>query len=295
MNKRIVVWVTLWLGSLLLAAGGVFWGVGYTQVAGQGDGDTFLPLVARPHPLPIIHYFHADVPIADPGQTIELAWGTQNATQVTLFHLLPTGQLGTWWEVGPTGTMTYTISPLERNQTSFMLFAGNEGGTYVQAGLTIPLTCPDSWFFTPHPEICPAGPAIVSPGAEQPFEHGRMVWVQGEDRIYVLFADGSSPHWYPYEDLWDPGDPEIDPTIIPPPGYYQPQRGFGLVWREQPGVRARLGWATEPEMGGYMTAVQRTSYPRYNDTYIRASDGHVWRLFTELSGWEKVYVTGWID
>jgi hypothetical protein len=82
-------------------------------------------------------------------------------------------------------------------------------------------------------------------------------------------------------------DPESDPSIEPPPGRYQPIRGFGMVWREQPGVRDRLGWAVEPETG-YETAIQRTSYVRYNHTYIRARDGGVWRLGPERSEWEHL-------
>ena len=35
-----------------------------------------------------------------------------------------------------------------------------------------------------------------------------------------------------------------------PPGLVQPIRGFGQVWREQlGGLRATIGWATEPEQG----------------------------------------------
>ena len=283
--KNRLVWVCLWLGVLGLVMLGVGW-----PAAAQSDLLTYLPLLSRPHPLPVIDYFRANVTIADPGQTIDLEWSTQETTWVSIYHLLPTGQLGTWWEVGPSGTMTYSISLSERNQTSFIIFAGNEGALYATAGLTIPLTCPDTWFFNPHPDICPAATAIVSPGAEQHFEHGLMLWVEGEDRIYVLYDDGNSPHWSAFVDEWDPGEPEYDPTIIPPTGYFQPVRGFGQVWREQPGVRDRLGWAVDQE-AVYTTAVQRTSYPRYNDTYVRAADQNVWRLLTELSGWEKVYVT----
>lgn len=288
MKNRIVL-VSLWSGGLLLVVGGLFWVMG-VHAAAITDSSTYLPFLARPHPTPLIDYFRADVEIADPGQTIELQWSTQETTWVTIYHLLPTGQLGTWWEVGANGTMTYTISPLARNQIRFMLFAGNEGTPYASTTLTIPLTCPDTWFFNPHPDICPAGPAIVANGAEQHFEHGLMLWVEEEDRIYVLFDDGNSPRWSAYQDEWEPGDPDDDPTIIPPPGYYQPVRGFGLVWREQIGVRARLGWAVDLE-STYTTAVQRTSYPRYNDTFIRAADGNVWRLITEHSGWEKIIVT----
>jgi len=63
-------------------------------------------------------------------------------------------------------------------------------------------------------------------------------------------------------------------------------RGFGLLWREEPGIRDRLGWAIDNE-SAYETALQRTSYAKYNVTYIRAADGDIWRLQPELSGWQK--------
>jgi hypothetical protein len=121
-----------------------------------------------------------------------------------------------------------------------------------------------------------------------------MLWVESEDRIYVLFDDGqTTTGWSAFTDEWEEGMPETDPTIIPPPGYFQPRRGFGLVWREEMSagilVRDRLGWALEEMETGYETAVQRTSNS-YSDTYIRAADTNVWRLLPEFSDWEKIIV-----
>jgi hypothetical protein len=190
--------------------------------------------------------------------------------------------------------MTYTISPLARNHTDFFLYANNEAGEWTSASVQIVLTCPDAWFFAPEPGTCSTGPAEIGPGAEQHFEHGVMLWVESEDRIYVLFDDGqTTTGWSAYTDEWEEGMPEIDPTIIPPPGYFQPRRGFGLVWREEMSagilVRDRLGWALEEMETGYETAVQRTS-SSYSDTYIRAADTNVWRLLPEFSDWEKIVV-----
>ena len=115
-----------------------------------------------------------------------------------------------------------------------------------------------------------------------------MIWVGEEDRIYVLYDDTIyTDGWNAFTDEWQEGDPVDDPTIVPPPGFYQPQRGFGLIWREQPMVRERLGWAVAPEAGGD-TAVQRTSYYKYNHTYLKALDNNVWHLFPERSDWEKL-------
>ncbi len=246
-----------------------------------------LPLVLRSYaPKPVILSFRADVEIADPGETIRLEWESAGATGGTLYHLLPSGQFGEFWSVEPSGFLLYTISESRRNSDRFYLYVYDDAG-HDDATFEIPLTCPDTWFFEPAPDICPSGPAVYSSGAEQHFEHGVMLWVQSEDRIYVLYDEGI-PAWQAFTDEWEEGDPVKDDDIVPPPGYYQPERGFGLVWREQPNVRERLGWGTTPEAGG-QTAVQRTSHWKYVHTFIKAliQDG-TWHLEPERSGWEYV-------
>lgn len=276
----IVVMVTLAATTLIATLSAIH--------SSEANQFTYLPIVQKPWPPPEILTFTANVPIADPGDTIELQWDTSNATTVTLYHMFPPGQLGTFWAVSPTGTMPYTIPESTRNQENFALYAGNPGNPYTNATLYLPLTCPFTWFFQPAPDICPQDAVLVSPGAEQAFEHGWMIWVGEEDRIYVLYNDETfSPKWQAFQDEWNEGDPIDDPSITPPPGFYQPVRGFGLVWREQPNVRDRLGWALAPE-AAYTTQVQRTSYYKYNHTYIRAYDGNVWHLEPEHSGWEKI-------
>jgi len=235
----------------------------------------------------VIHYFRANVEVADPGDTISLEWRWSGGTEATIYHLFG-GQLSTpWWEVGPSGRQEYTISPQARNYDRFVLFVNDEQGVAAQETVEIELRCPDEWFFEPAPDVCPDDAAIVADGAEQHFERGVMLWNRAEDRIYVLFDDEGYPRWQAYEDKFEEGDPELDPDIEPPAGLYQPIRGFGLVWRERPGVRERLGWAVDTE-AGYQTAIQRTSYVKYNHTYIQALDGGVWRLGPEQSEWEHI-------
>lgn len=236
---------------------------------------------------PTIGFFRADVEEADPGDTITLEWATSNAITVTLWHLAPTGQFSHFWNVDANGAFNYEINPNERNRTTFALSAVTETSNTEMATVAVSLRCPNDWFFPNPPDICPVTAALESAGAEQSFEQGFMIWVAGENRIYILFGDGNSPKWNAYADEWDPGEPEYDPTLEPPPGLFQPIRGFGLLWREQPNVRERLGWATGEEMA-YGTALQRTSYAKYNETYIRAAGGGIWQLQAERSGWEKL-------
>ncbi|MFQ5436691.1 MAG: hypothetical protein ACE5FD_17675, partial [Anaerolineae bacterium] len=226
---------------------------------------------------PIIHFFRASTDPADPGDTIQLKWQISDADSINIYHLERGGPMGEpHWEVAASAAVTYTIRVGERESTSFILFAANAAGGS-QATVTIALTCPDEWFFTPAPEGCPAGPPLFSDAAAQPFEHGLMIWVKEMDAIIVLFDDGRSPHWRMFSDNWNEGDPVDDPAIQPPSGLYQPVRGFGLVWRQETGVRDRLGWGAEIELA-YGTAVQRNSPPKYPTIYVLAQNGGVWAL-----------------
>ena len=88
--------------------------------------------------------------------------------------------------------------------------------------------------------------------AWQPFQHGTMLWISrtvyAQERIiYVFFDDGTFQR---FDDRWQEGQP-VNGGLAPPVGLYEPQRGFGQVWREGTGarVRERLGWATRPEQG----------------------------------------------
>lgn len=239
-----------------------------------------------------IHAFQANVDVADPGDTITLSWHWSGGDQATIHHLLPTGQLASdYWEVGPTGSLEYTISPLRRNTDMFALYVRDAQGTTAQATLQVDLRCTAEWFFDTAPDICPFEEALFGPGAEQPFEHGVMLWVGPEDRIYVLFDDAQSPRWTAFADEWNQGEPASNPALDPPAGLQQPVRGFGLVWREQAGVRNRLGWATGPEQG-YQTALQRTSHYRYPVLYIRALDGGVWQLGPNGGSWTFLPTSG---
>ncbi|HSM56364.1 MAG TPA: hypothetical protein VK879_09445 [Candidatus Sulfomarinibacteraceae bacterium] len=260
----------------------------------QGVHTTYLPLIASSPPGPTIHYFRANVEIADPGDTIQLEWASTGGVEASLWRISRGGPIAGVWDVAPTGAFSYTISTAEREYVQFSLYVTDAEGVSSGAGLTVPLTCPDSWFFSPEPDGCPGAPAHFANGAEQPFESGYMVWVEegwteGQAGIYVLYDDEVfSPRWAFYPDTWEEGEPLCDVGEAPP-GLFQPERGFGRLWCDEPGVRDRLGWATEPETG-YETAVQRDSAPRYTTLYVRAADGNVWKLLPERSGWEKITV-----
>jgi hypothetical protein len=193
--------------------------------------------------------------------------------------------------VAPTVTLGHspsaaTVSPLAVSPKPDISSENTPAATET---LFFDASCPNLWFFPDGPEACPAEAALYSGAAEQHFENGVMVWVGAEDRIYVLYFDDPLPKWIAFVDEWEEGQPEYDPALVPPDGLRQPVRGFGLIWREQPGVRERLGWAIDRE-AGYATAVQRTFQANGNgyDIYLQAIDGNIWLLLRDGIGWEKI-------
>jgi hypothetical protein len=92
--------------------------------------------------------------------------------------------------------------------------------------------------------------------------------------VLVLSADST------FQRFDDTFDPEVDPVRggeTPPDDLVEPMLGFGKVWRDQPGIRERLGWATASEdpgmgrfqlfWGGQMIWLNQT-----NQTYVFVHD-----------------------
>lgn len=105
--------------------------------------------------------------------------------------------------------------------------------------------CSFEYFFQPAPGLCPSSEPQKGAAAEQPFEQGFMIWLETTGSIYAFGWDGQ---WQQFEDTFAEGQPESDPSIFPPDGRYQPIRGFGKVWRENPELRQQFGWALGPEL-----------------------------------------------
>jgi hypothetical protein len=89
---------------------------------------------------------------------------------------------------------------------------------------------------------CPQTDSSGVEAAEQTFERGHMLWRADTREIAVtFFPDG---RWVSFPDTYQG---ETAPATSPPQALLAPERGFGKVWREQPGIRERLGWAVSPE------------------------------------------------
>ena len=223
----------------------------------------------------------------NPGDTITLTWQA-TGEQAAIYRLEPGGPLTDMHTVPLSGTLILKTPDGLRNQVTYVLYAG-AGASTASATVSAVILCPDKWFFAPSPVGCPGGPGPLISMAAERFEHGLMIWVSGQDRIYILCGDGGSPAWSAQQNGWFTGQPETDPSLNPPAGLFQPVRGFGVAWRASngvgPTVRDRLGWATQPEAaltGGF----QCDSAAKYNHCYLSGPGGVVYHLLPEFSGWQ---------
>jgi hypothetical protein len=115
-----------------------------------------------------------------------------------------------------------------------------------------------------------------------------MVWVRESGLIYVFFEDGGDPAWANFDDAWREGEPESDPDLSPPPGLQQPVRGFGEVWRDEPDVRSRLGWATASERAYEITLQAADESEEEVARYLTWLDGKVVELKLGGEDWDIV-------
>jgi hypothetical protein len=185
--------------------------------------------------------------------------------------------------------LVVTTSGTLRDRAEFYLYAGT-GSIYEQATVSVPISCPDQWFFADPPPECPLAPHRTTIIA-QSFERGLLLWLQASDQrrpfdeILALYGDeGPLPRWQIMVDNWDAGMLEEDPDIVPPDGYYEPERGFGSVWRERLGVRDRLGWAVAQEAEVEDGAFQCAS-GKYGACYVSGPEGKIYLLEPYGSAW----------
>jgi len=99
---------------------------------------------------------------------------------------------------------------------------------------------------------CPLSDQRGVQGEELYFQNGHMLWRPDAGLIYVLFYAQATESWGAFVDTFRPNDPLSDPGIVeptPPAGvqvYAQPTGRFGKIWRENPWLREKLGWALVP-------------------------------------------------
>lgn len=236
--------------------------------------------------LPVILSFSADRTTLVEGESVTLRWQAQGGQEAFITWVGANGMLA-----GPGGPLepdegAVTVSPTGDGDIWLTVF--NEAGS-VEAHLSLEIRCAHAWApalaDNPPRTRCP-GPLAVGPAAQQPFEHGFMIWFGPAQQIFLFFEE-PGPHYSVVTDEFQEGMPESDPSLVPPAGLYQPVRGFGLVWRKNPNVREALGWATAPETG-FETWVQSYQELGLHNayTFIQGIDGTIYRLVAMGGGWE---------
>lgn len=247
-----------------------------------------------------IRHFRASVSEARPGDTITLEWDAPGATRGFLYVTDANGQTVPPRQVLAKGTLDYPLAPSEKGTLRFTLSVLNNDGRQMERSVSVAVSgsapsdgaviggggggCRD-WFFAPPPDECGRS-AIKSPGAQEHFEHGVMIWVQELKTIYVLYDDEMGRQWETHVDDFNPDVPESDPRLKSPDGLHQPVRGFGLLWRTNTRLRERIGWALDLEVGA-PTAVQSTARGGGDTTFLKNLYSGVYRLEPDGS-WEFI-------
>ncbi len=257
---------------------------------------TLTPTPSTPSPGLAILSFSAEVvqDLPPAGRRIRFYWRTTGATSAGIWSGTQV-RFPLYWEATPPGegTLTVDVATTYYKNPDMTLVIHDKAGNEARASVAVPWPCQYSWFFTTDDRPCPAFEASTTWAAEEPFEHGWMIWLQEvrtESTIYqkvilVFYNDG---HFEKYTDTFLEGtDPESDPSIVPPAGLYQPVRGFGKLWRTNQTVRNQLGWATAPEQGfntqWQMQMAESIGIP----FFVRRLDGRIVRA----AGWDMGYGT----
>jgi hypothetical protein len=224
-----------------------------------------------------------------PGQSLTLYWSTRNTTSANIYRL-ERGVRNQLWRVDPDGSLNVPTRGSDRGSVEFLLTVG-DGDQVVEQVLSIPVACPDTWFFQPAPNDCPSAPAQETTLIEQPFERGRMIYVGASDLVYALLNDGFEPAWIALENRFDPAvNPESEASFVPPVGFYQPVRQLGFTWRGNDVIRNRLGLGIQPE-SNYQGFVQSATTPDGESTlYIASADGSVLQLLPEGASWQIINI-----
>ncbi len=283
------------------------WATDQVKISDLLDWRNFCDNWTPPAGQPVILGFTVAPTEAVPGETVTLKWTSAYATSAELTSYSPSSAPITLTALPPSGSLAVTIGKGEKLSYSLNLLVKDQAGNTDQRFRTVSLLCLDTPFFTssnkPIVGGCPYRPAAFVNGAEQAFEHGRMLWLapipaantpSGSAEgaaVYVLYDAGIMGPWgvwQKYNDLWNASEPESDPALQPPAGLYQPVRGFGKVWREMPGVRDKLGWALAPEQGyadAAYQAQQRYGYPP-DDLYLRTANKTILYLQLDSYWWQ---------
>lgn len=194
---------------------------------------------------------------------------TQIFIIVTATDVPGTGEAETQVAAVPTGTASVSDATAEVSAVTpdaAMTTTQSAGGPLPTDALTVvpasataatldpsltPATAAATPAETAAPDLFPTPVHTQVQIAEQVYEQGRMFWIRPTREIWVMAAAPEDPNrgdWYCFNDTFEEGEPEIDPSITAPEGLIQPRRGFGKLWRANQTIHDGVGWATTPEL-----------------------------------------------
>ncbi|NDJ36680.1 MAG: hypothetical protein GYB64_18665 [Chloroflexi bacterium] len=260
-------------------------GVGSTT-GGQGFEST-----AEATDGPVVDYFVFSPELVSPGDDFQLFWKTQGGIEAAVYRENNDGSPGRTWDADLEGSLTVTAG--EGGEEVFVLSV-TDGLVTEQVRLIIPVSCSIGWFFDAVTvESCPESDPVTTNARAQQFESGRMFWFEQTGQILIVFntppeeISEENPAWLLVNDTWFTGDPVEDPDIVPPEGFIDPERGFGKAWRETPGVRERLGWATGGEIE-YVAVLQTADTLDGRELYFTDETATIFVTLPEGTGWQIV-------
>ncbi len=235
-----------------------------------------------------IEFFTSDVLSVAPGGEVTLYWSVRGVDSAVIYRIDADGSRSQVWNVPPDSSLPIRISSQDRGDLNFLLTVGEED-TYNEMALSLPIQCPIVWFFIPAPNDCPATEAEPSQITEQIFERGRALYIESRDIVYVLFNDGAEPTWLAFNNAFDPEiHPESEENFIPPPGFFQPLRQIGFLWRGNDTVRNRLGLGIEE--ANVFDGLLQTAPARQDreDLYVSSADTTVLHIVPGGTVWEVI-------
>jgi hypothetical protein len=217
------------------------------------------------------------------GGVVTVTWQVIGSTDIGVWLLDPSGRLSVSApNPSPTGSWSVTLPDYYSGQANFMIFADDASGTRAQSSLSVRIVCNFTYFFPSTPEMaCPQTDVGEVQAAFEIFENGYMLWRGDNSDIYVLLNTGEVRV---IKDRWQ-GEIITFPEQ-PPAGLYQPMRGFGRVWVDDPALRMEIGWAVTLEQGYTMNYQLSSDFsPRL---YVNWPDGTViyMNLYGDTGTWD---------
>lgn len=194
----------------------------------------------------VVNYLRFATEPTKPSDGAILEWDVSGVNSVTIIR-----SGGEWneaqvtYEVTAAGTMPQSFIPELGGWPIFYVLTACNGDYCVEETFTAELPCEYPVLITAAADSTRClSAAIVSNGSQQNFENGFMIWIESQD--VIIYSTWSGLTNGEVVDTFEHGvDPIRDESLVPPDGLYQPEYGFGKVWREVAGVRDLLGWATD--------------------------------------------------